>query len=357
VDIGFVYVDALGEGGYPRDVRWLAGTLARHGHRVVVAADPGPCRDGLGDAEIIAPKFFPNISRRLDVLHLWGIFTPGQLVIAGRCRGDYARVLSPFGHLMYAHMGIKGWKKMPYMHAIGKSFVALWKPTIHLFSEAERAGVEQYLGDRDAFVATVGIFPAPATEAAPIDGDQLLFFGRNDVYQKGIDILLAGYASAVNAGLTLPLTIGGRAQGDSRSVIRADIARLGLEKRVRVSEELDEDGKWRLLRAARALVFLSRWDGPPRPVREAISVGTPVVVSAETNMGALVEEAKAGHSVRLHDRAALVRAMLEAEDEGVIGHWRDGAARLRERLDWQSVALEYTRGYESAAGRGAGGDR
>jgi hypothetical protein len=32
--------------------------------------------------------------------------------------------------------------------------------------------------------------------------------------------------------------------------------------------------KWRVIKGARALVFLSRWDGPPRPVREAVAVGT-----------------------------------------------------------------------------------
>jgi glycosyltransferase involved in cell wall biosynthesis len=350
MEIGFIYVDALGEGGYPRDIRWLAGGLARRGNRVVIAARPGPCQDGLGEAEVIAPHFFPAASRRLDVLHIWGIFMASQLVLANRCSGDFALVLSPFGHLMRHHMCRKGWKKTPYVLTVGR-LVARRKPTVHLFSDAEREGVERYLGLQSTFVATVGVFPPPASETAGKSEDHLLFLGRNDVYQKGIDILLSSYAAAVRAGLTLPLTIAGRPYGDSPEVIRAAISQLGLDARVHLIEELDEAEKWRLLRGVRSLVFLSRWDGPPRPVREAISVGTPVVVSAETNMGALVESAEAGLSVALDDPASIVRAMLDAADDNLTARWRNGTARLRERLAWDSVALEYVRGYETAISR------
>jgi glycosyltransferase involved in cell wall biosynthesis len=347
VQIGIVYQHTLGPGGYPRDVRWLAGALARHGHRVLVAAGPGPERDGLGDAEVVSPRAFESVSAELDVLHVWGVFLPAQLALARRCRGGSALVVSPIAHLMEHHMRRRQWKKVPYMLVLGRA-IARRRPTVHLFSAAERSGASRYLRPQSWFEATLGIFPPPGADVAPGDpGEYLLFFGRNDVHHKGIDVLLAGYAASRHAGLGLPLTIAGRPHGHSRELIRDAVSRLGLDGAVRIVEEPDEPEKWRLLRGARAQVFLSRWDGPPRPVREALAVGTPTVVSIETNMAAVVEAAGAGRSVTL-DPAVVAQALREAEDGELVARWRNGARRLRERLSWDAVALDYVRGYEVA---------
>jgi glycosyltransferase involved in cell wall biosynthesis len=93
---------------------------------------------------------------------------------------------------------------------------------------------------------------------------------------------------------------------------------------------------------------LSRWDGPPRPIRDAIALGTPVIVSRETTLGGLVDTAGAGRQVNLdvHNVAA---ALLETRDDATIKLWSNGAHALRGDLTWDRVAERYVSGYRLAA--------
>jgi glycosyltransferase involved in cell wall biosynthesis len=94
---------------------------------------------------------------------------------------------------------------------------------------------------------------------------------------------------------------------------------------------------------------LSRWDGPPRPIRDAIALGTPVIVSRETTLGGLVDMAGAGRQVNLdvHNVAA---ALLEAQDDATIKLWSNGVHVLLGDLTWDRVAERYVSGYRLAAG-------
>ena len=108
-----------------------------------------------------------------------------------------------------------------------------------------------------------------------------------------------------------------------------------------------DEEKWRLLQTAAMLVFMSRFDGPPRPIREALSVGTPCLVSYESNMGELIESFGAGRAAPL-EAVAVANCLDEAfASAGTLESWQAGARRLRAELSWPNVARTYLAGYES----------
>jgi glycosyltransferase involved in cell wall biosynthesis len=338
--VAFAYPEALGPGGYPRDARWLVGALRERGVDISLVARPGPHTDGLGGAPVVGsakPGSF-------DLVHVWGgIFSPSQLLGARRALRRAATVVSPLGQLMPDHVRRKGWKKRPYLQAMSgilrSGFVA------HVLSQREREDAQRVMRPAAAFEATLGLYPAPYA-AAGAAGDYVLFLGRNDVFHKGIDIVLEGYARATAEGLALPLVVAGNEWGDSRREIASILERT----RPRVSVELlgpvTEERKWELLAGARCLVFQSRWDGPPRPIREALAVGTPAIVSPGTNMGSVVEGAGAGRCT--DGPGAVARALHEVADAEVAARWRAGAVGLQEALAWEKVAAHYVSGYEMA---------
>jgi glycosyltransferase involved in cell wall biosynthesis len=351
--VGFLYVDALAGGGYPRDVRWLAGHLAELGVSVSLLADHGPRIDALDGVEVAPPESLGSLGSTLDVLHIWGIFLPRQFWLARRLIGKARPVVSPMGHLIRSHIRRRAWKKVPYLLAMRPLF-SRWRTVAHLFSSAEVEGARRYLHPVAEFEATLGVFPPPPDVARTPGhrGDYVLFLGRNDVYQKGLDLLLLSYAEAAERGLKLPLRIAGQPSGNSAAFLRDSIARLDVAKRVELLGEVSEADKWRLLTGARCLAFLSRWDGPPRPIREAIAVGTPVVVTPGTNLGGPVSESGAGEAVGFR-AADVAGALLRAADDPTMDAWVEGAIRLRDRLSWSKVARSYLDGYEASlrAGR------
>jgi glycosyltransferase involved in cell wall biosynthesis len=176
-----------------------------------------------------------------------------------------------------------------------------------------------------------------------------VFFGRNDVYQKGIDILLEAVRVAesrsASADASIQLVIAGRPCLKSDQFIRARIQRLARREAVSVLGALDARSAYELLGSARALVFLSRFDGPPRPIREAISLGVPVIVSRETNMGEIVEAYDAGAVVPL-DADAVAAALLEVwRDPQKSEWWRANVPKLKAALSWDRVVGPYLSGY------------
>jgi glycosyltransferase involved in cell wall biosynthesis len=248
---------------------------------------------------------------------------------------------------MQPHLRRRWWKKFPYIAAM-QPVLATSPHVAHFFSETERAARgSRYLRAVASFDASLGLFPVftkKETPAAASD-DYLLFFGRNDVYQKGIDILLESYARGMAGGLGLPLLIAGQPAGDSERFIAKAIDRLGLAGRVQVLGGVSEERKWELLSGARCLVFLSRWDGPPRPIREAMATGTPVIVSAGTNLGEVVRAVGGGLCVetRLDEIAA---GLLGSQDPPTARSWKIKARDYKDVLDWTRVVQQYVRGYE-----------
>lgn len=347
--IGFVYRDVLRGGGYPRDVRWLASALASHGVSVTLFAGAGWNTEGLAGVRVEPLEHLGRLE--LDVYHIFGIFIPRHLWILRKILGK-AIVVSPLGQLMAYHLERKATRKSLYLRLV--------KPLLrrvewfHVFSGREERSVKEHLGNNVlTFEAALGVFPIPAVVAQAEQivenynvGLDLLFLGRNDVYQKGIDVLLEGYALARKDGANARLTIAGQPWGDSERYIRSLVERYGLSDKVRVLGAVDEEMKWRLMAGADYLAFLSRWDGPPRPVREAIAVGTPVIVSAETNMGGLVEEYEAGLQVQLTPEKVANAIARASANGGLWRRHREGVIRLRERLEWSRVARDYIQGYE-----------
>lgn len=345
--LAILYLDALGEGGYPRDIRHLAQTLADRGVSVSLVTRSESQGNVLDGVTLVPAGNARDLLPDLDILHMWGVFMPRQFWIGRRAFRNVSVVISPMGHLISAHIRRHWWKKVPYLAVLGPLLAAL-RPAAHLFSDAELDGVRRFLRPRAHFFGSLGVFPVPvdASRAPSTAHDYLLFFGRNDVYQKGIDLLLTGYAAAVQQGLELPLRIAGQPHAGSRRVIARLVENLGISSRVELAGKISEQEKWELLRNARCLVFPSRWDGPPRPIREAISAGTPVIVTPGTNLGDFVTQFHAGLTVPFR-RDDMARGLLSAADDATVHRWMRGASLLRHELSWENVAEHYLAGYES----------
>jgi glycosyltransferase involved in cell wall biosynthesis len=346
--IALLYLDALRSGGYPRDIRWLASEFVELGHEVTIIAREGTETDGLRDVGIVRPERFRAHHPRVDLLHSWGLFLPAQIGVewlSRRKRGNVPTIVSPLAQLMPLHLGRSLWKKVPYLALLRPALRGV-RHVAHFFSEEEYWASVHYLQPTAHFEATLGLFPPPGG-ASPSDsvGDYLLFFGRNDITQKGIDVLVEGYRLALREGLRLPLVVAGHPDKRSVGYWRKVKRDPELSPHVELMGEVPDEERSRLLVDARCLVFPSRWDGPPRPIREAIALGTPVIVTNGTNMGQLVENHEAGELVALEAKS-ISEGLMSAADETKAKAWREGTKNLRDSLSWDRVALEYLRGYE-----------
>ena len=224
---------------------------------------------------------------------------------------------------------------------------------VHVFSETERKALEPWAALRGSpsFIASLGVYDADVVlETDRRTSATIVFFGRNDVHQKGIDLAIRGFSRFVRengAGGSPRLVIAGRTHASSEARIREILRAEDIGANVDLVGSVADEEKWRLLQTAAMLVFMSRFDGPPRPIREALSVGTPCLVSYESNMGELIESFGAGRAAPL-EAVAVANCLDEAfASPGTLESWQAGARRLRAELSWPNVARTYLSGYES----------
>lgn len=167
----------------------------------------------------------------------------------------------------------------------------------------------------------------------------LLFFGRLDLFHKGLDLLLRAMARLAPERRGLELIVAGR--GRDAAAVAALARQLGIERRVRIMCDVSEAQRLELFAGARVLLMPSRFEGFGMVAAEAMAAGVPVVAAAA---GALPEVVGPDGGILVHpnDAAALATAVATLLDDpdrrAELGR---GARRRARRFSWDRVARDH----------------
>ena len=218
------------------------------------------------------------------------------------------------------------------------------------FEAIERRGLALYrhfvvLGDVDARLvaaasprAQVAVIPN-GLELPPAGDDvadgPVLFLGRIDVRQKGLDLLLA----AVRADAGLRLDVAG--SGTPAEVARLRDLVAGLGDRVRLLGRVDGAAKEELLRDCALMVVPSRYETFCLTALEAMAHGRPVVTFDLERLAWI--GADAGLTVPAFDARALGAAIRRLVDDAALRAELGRGARARSRaFDRRIVEARYS---------------
>ena len=340
--VGIYYAHLHGSGGYPGDIGALVDGVEELGHDVV--RYPGESRS----ARRSSIERLRSNRDAIEVLGVFGLFVPSNLAIARAARrGRIPYVCSLLSQQSPALLG-SGRRLAKSVYAqLYRSAVLRSAAGIHFYSEYERS-LWQSTKRLTSFEASLGV-PPPHPElsiGSRENTDQgFTFFGRLDVHQKGLDILLEAFAlGGPELGDHRKLSIAGRDYQGSLARLVALAERLGISDYVTFVGETEDFSP---IQQARFLVYPSRYDGPPRPLRLALSIGVPIIVTDATNMGEGVLEFGAGFSSEAtpESLARSLTAAARVTDDGLVEMQRN-ALRLAERWSWSRVAEDYARGLE-----------
>lgn len=375
MNIGIFYKQFLGQGGFPREWRRFSLELAQLGEHLRIYSYPGAADPYLHpNATILtfpgpaASSFrIPGDLRKtlgahrgwLDGVLIVGGFVPENITLMFWLRHfGIPYVVAPLGQLAPKVIQRGGWKKLPFLR--GLLVPALNRAAaIHAFSDIEAAWVHKYVR-RPAFVATHGAYP----EDLPSNIDRnylrarftfigqrkiILFLGRLDIYWKGLDALIKGFGQASAGQDNTALVIIGPDQGNNRRILEGLIARQGLTDKAFILDPIFGDEKFSAVASADVFAYPSNYDILPRSVREALTLGCPVLVSDETQFGGLVRAYSAGAVCEVTtDSVARTLSSLLADDRQ-LAQMRENAKRLAtEKLDWTVEATKLRDGLKEA---------
>jgi glycosyltransferase involved in cell wall biosynthesis len=174
----------------------------------------------------------------------------------------------------------------------------------------------------------------------------ILFLGRIDIEQKGLDLLLTAWRT-IAAQTPVPLLIAGAGAPKDEAFLTRRIRELGLEAQVQAVGRVEGARKDELLRQAMFLVMPSRFEASPVVMVEAFCYQVPVVLFGIPELAELPD-------------ACCVKAPpfdTATYGQAVLGLTRDSARRqalgaaakaLARHYDWDDLVKKYEDFFESA---------
>lgn len=279
-----------------------------------------------------------------DIVHVHGELNPDNLVAARVFRSPL--VISPHGGFNPRVLARGARRaKAAYLTLARRMLYA--RATFHALSPLEAADIARLLPDRPAYCAPQG--PGAAAEASrpPVGRTdagpaKLLFVGRLNVAEKGLDLLLDALARArLRSPRPLSLTVVGPDWDGGLAELRSRCAQLGLAGTV-VFAGCRTGAEVAALYAQHDLyVQLSRNEGFGMSVAEALLAGLPAVLSRCIGAAAWPEVGESPHvRVVAAEAEAAAEALVAAVAE--LPRLRAAAAQalpgLRGFLSWGRTA-------------------
>ena len=219
-------------------------------------------------------------------------------------------------------------------------------------SVAVSKGIEERLRavNPDLIVDVIGNgVPAEAFDEARIPGDDIVFVGRLETAQKGLDLLLPGLGSRAASG--------SQARWSSPAPDRTSRPCVLLptswpsRDRVHFVGWVSGRAKFALLASARLVAVPSRFETFGIVALEAAATGTPVV-AFDIDCLREVVPAHCGRRVNAFDVDAYAEALVTTHDDTAAV--RDGISRRRafaRGFDWDAAASRQEQVYRAVAGR------
>jgi len=164
----------------------------------------------------------------------------------------------------------------------------------------------------------------------------ILFLGRFDNSQKGIDLLIEAYAKVVHK-TKYPLVIAGH--GPDEGKIRKLISKFHMEKRIKVVGPLYGKEKMEMMSKALFVAFSSRHDELSLWALEALGAGLPLVCFD------LPEYKWMGQHAVLRAKAFSIKdygkLMIEATNEKINKEMSIAARKLARKYSWDTVVNKF----------------
>ena len=301
-----------------------------------------------------------NVLLNLDLIHLHGGYFSLETITLGKIANllNLPYVYTPHAIIHNPAMGPQNLKKKIFNRLLGLPFLnrAAW---VQGFTLKEKELLKQYGVKVPIKVIPIGIDPVhldgssnSAAFLSDIPRPWIGFLGRLDIWTKGLDLLLSGFAELVQrlghqAG---SLVIAGPDWYESRAALEAMAQNLKISQKVRFVGEVPREQVVPFLRDLDLFILPSRMESFGRVILEACASGCPVVVTHNACISDMVKNYQIGLSVAFSvpELADGMEWMLKHPD------WREQMGAngkvLAKEMTWEKVALQMIGAYKESIG-------
>jgi glycosyltransferase involved in cell wall biosynthesis len=297
-------------------------------------------------------KWLSQHSQNYDLAHIHALFSPVSSTAAWVARkNNLPYILRPLGTLDPADLQKKRQFKQLYATVLEAPNLA-GAAAIHFTSDQEAKISERFGAITKDLVLPLGVTLPPRSSTSitakfgiPEDRPIVLFMSRID-RKKGLDLLIPALEALENFHFVLA---GANPQEpDYEAEIRAQIERSTLRDRTTITGFITGGDKTALLEAADLFVLPSYYENFGIAVAEAMSAGTPVVISDQVHIWQEIQQSESGWVTPCEVRALTetLRQALSSSDE-LKRRGQLAQAHARSHYSWDAIALQMLEAYEA----------
>ncbi|NJB82461.1 glycosyltransferase [Wenyingzhuangia aestuarii] len=273
------------------------------------------------------------------VIHIHGAFIPQFYKIAKRLKKhNIPYVYTPHGAYNLKALQKSKWSKYVYIKLF-ESFIVNNAKAIQLLGFSEKKGTLRYFKKANITIIPNGqnlnidFYNVPNHTKL-----HLGFLGRIDIETKGLDILLTALSKFKTSNNVQLHIIG---SGGEMQDLQKIITEKQLEDLVILEGAKFDKDKFNTLNNLDVLCLTSRNEGLPGAVLEAASVGTPVLISKETNLETYVTNHQAGWVLKENTPAEIEESLLKIMDikkENQLRGYKKNALKMIENdFEWNKI--------------------
>lgn len=291
-------------------------------------------------------------AKAYDLAHIHALFSPVSSCSAAIARSQHLPyILRPLGTLDPADLQKKRQLKRLYAAMLERPNLA-GAAAIHFTSEQEAKTSERFNTVTRDVILPLGVSLPPSASSSihekygiPTNKPILLFMSRIDP-KKGLDLLLPALEN-LDSDFHFVLAGGNPQDPSYEATIRDRIQQSQLKDKTSIVGFVTGSEKTALLEAADLFVLPSYYENFGIAVAEAMSVGTPVVISDQVHIWQDIERSHSGWIAQCNVES-LTQALKEALANRVEQIQRGKNAQIfaQQNYSWDAIAQQVIKTYQ-----------
>lgn len=228
---------------------------------------------------------------------------------------------------------------------------------VHFLSEREMNQSNKFETKGRCIIPNGVPMPARLSSNPPQKKD-IVFIGRLDVYVKGLDLLVEAAAQVADdlKKHKVAIKIYGPDCKGSMQELQSQIDKKGLSELCKLCGPVDATSKGRVLSDALCYIQLSRTEGFPTSIIEALSYGLPIIVSEGTTWKDLAEVYGVGFGVS-NDVGEIGEKIIAIVNNPPLRQSmaKNATKVVKKHFQWSAIAENYEKFYSEVISHNVSG--